>query len=247
MYLLDGRSLMEYTWPALQLQKQIALGRILDGGGQPSDQPYIAVAPGATRALFVSGGSAVAVDLTTQKALPETKLGSSGARALRLLKNVGMISVAMMSQSGPGPSGSGLLPYSPPNPSAVAFSENGGTALLAASTGEIAMIDMVTGTVRRLSGGDAAMAVPGAPLVVAADKSASWVISATSGDTVARFPVAAADADAPLRVSVSADRRFVLIGRGSAVHLLDSTGKALSEWTGFGRVASVLLLRPPSD
>lgn len=247
MYLLDGRSLMEYTWPALQLQKQIALGRIVDWGGQPSDQPYVAVAPGATRALVVSGGSAVAVDLTTQKALPETKLGSRGARALRLLTNVGMISVAMMSQSGPGPSGPGLLPYSPPNPSAVAFSDDGGTALLAAPTGEIAMIDMVTGrTVRQLPGGDAAMAVPGAPLVVAANKGASWVISAASSDTVARFPVAAADGDAPLRVSVSVDRRFVIIGRGSAVHLLDSTGKVLSEWTGFGRVASVLLLRPPS-
>ncbi len=31
---------------------------------------------GCTRALVVSGGSAVAVDLTTQKTLPETKLGS---------------------------------------------------------------------------------------------------------------------------------------------------------------------------
>jgi hypothetical protein len=153
----------------------------------------------------------------------------------------------MMSQSGPGPSGPGLLPYSRPNPSAVAFSENGATALLAAPTGEIAMIDIVTGrTVCQLPGGKAAMAVPGMPLVVAADMGASWVISAASGP-LARFPVAAADGDAPLRVSVSADRRFVMIGRGSAVHLLDSTGKVLSEWTGFGRVASVLLLRPPPD
>jgi hypothetical protein len=154
----------------------------------------------------------------------------------------------MMSMSSPGLSGPGLLPYSRPNPSRVAFSENGGTALLAAPTGEIAMIDMVTGrTVRQLPGGDAAAAVPGTPLIAAADKDASWVISAASGDTVARFPVAAADGDAPLLVSVSADRRFVMIGRGPAVHLLDSTGKVLSEWTGFGRVASVLLLRPPSD
>ena len=109
------------------------------------------------------------------------------------------------------------------------------------------MIDMVTGrTVRNLPGGDAAMAVPGAPLVVVADKGASWVISAARGDTAARFPVAAADGDAPLLVSVSADRRFVMIGRGSAVRLLDSTGKVLAEWTGFGRVSSVLLLHPPS-
>ncbi len=238
MYLLDGRSLMEYTWPALQLQKQIALGGIVDPGGQP----YVAVAPGATRALVVSGGSAVAVDLTTQKALPEIKLGSRGARTLGLLKNVGMISVMMMAGEG----GRGLLPYSPPNASAVVFSEDGGTALLAAPTGEIAMIDMVTGrTVRQLPGGDAAMPVPGAPLVVVADKGGSWVISAASGDTVARFPVAAAEGDAPLLVSVSADRRYVMIGRGSAVRLLDSTGKVLSEWTGFGRVSSVLLLRPP--
>ena len=93
-------------------------------------------------------------------------------------------------------------------------------------------IDMVTGrTVRQLPGGDAAMAVPGAPLVVVADKGASWVISAASGDTVARFPVAAGDGDAPLLVSVSADQRYVMIGRGSAVRLLDSTGKVLSEWT----------------
>ena len=239
MYLLDDRSLMEYTWPALQLQKQIALGGIVDDW---RGQPYVAVAPGATRALVVSGGSAVAVDLTTQKALPETKLGSKGARTAGLLKRVGMISAMMMAGEG----ARGGIPYSPLRPSAIAFSENGGTALLAAPTGEIAMIDMVTGrTVRQLPGGDAAMAVPGAPLVVAADKGASWVISAASGDTVARFPVAAAEGDAPLLVSVSADRRYVMIGRGSAVRLLDSTGKVLSEWTGFGRVSSVLLLRPP--
>jgi hypothetical protein len=244
MYLLDGRSLTEYSWPALQLQKQIPVGQIVDQG----DQPYVAVAPGATRALVVSGGSAVAVDLTTGKALPATKLGSTGARALRLLKNVGTISLVMMSQTGPGPRGPGLLPYAPPSPSAVAFGESGSTALLAAPTGEIAMVDMATGrTVRHLPGGDSAMAVPGVPLVVAADKRASWVISAASGDTVARFPVAAADVDAPLLVSVSADRRLVMMGRGSAVHLLDSTGRTLAEWGGFGRVASVLLLRPPSD
>ena len=238
-YLLDGHSLMEYTWPALQLQKRIALGAIVASGGEP----YVAVAPGATRALVVSGGSAVAVDLTTQKALPETTLGSKGARTAGLLKRVGMISAMMMAGEG----ARGGIPYSPPKPSAVAFSENGGTALLAAPTGEIAMIDMVTGrTVRNLPGGDAAMAVPGAPLVVVADKGASWVISAARGDTAARFPVAAADGDAPLLVSVSADRRFVMIGRGSAVRLLDSTGKVLAEWTGFGRVSSVLLLHPPS-
>jgi hypothetical protein len=248
MFLLDGRSFMEYTWPALQLQKQIALGRIVDWGGQPSNKPYVAVAPGAARALVVSGGSAVALDLTRQKALPETTLGSGRARALSAVKNVGLISIALMFQSGIGSSGPGLLPYGLRNPSAVAFGENGGTALLAAPTGEVTMIDMITGrTVRHLSGGDAAMAVPGVPLVVAADKDASWVISAASGETVARFPVDPADGDAPLRVSVSADRRLVLIGRGSAVHLLDSTGKVLSEWAGLGRVVSVLLLRRHPD
>jgi len=241
MYLLDGRSLIEYTWPALRVQKQIALGEIADWG---SDRPYVAVAPGAARALVVSGGSAVAVDLTTQKALPETKLGSRGARTAGLLKRVGMISAMMMAGEG----ARGGIPYSPVRPSAIAFSENGGTALLAAPTGEIAMIDMVTGrTVRQLPGGDATMAVPGAPLVVAADKAASWVISAATGDTVARFPVAAAEGDAPLLVSVSADRRYVMMGRGSAVHLLDSTGKVLSEWKGFGRVSSVLLRQPPAS
>jgi hypothetical protein len=64
---------------------------------------------------------------------------------------------------------------------------------------------------------------------------------------VARFTVRAADADAPLSASVSPDGNLVLIGRGAAVHLLDATtGRPGQDWTGFGRIGAVRLLRDVS-
>jgi hypothetical protein len=70
-------------------------------------------------------------------------------------------------------------------------------------------------------GGDGAFAF-GVPLVIAADKQSSWVLNVATGDVAARFAVPAADADAPLSVSVSPDGRLVLIGRGAAVHRLEA-------------------------
>jgi hypothetical protein len=244
MCFLDGRSFVEYTWPDLQLHKQVAVGKILQWGGQPSDRPSIAVAPGATRALVVSGGSAVVVDLEAGAALPVVKLGSSGARARKFWADAGNLTLTILTQSGPGPKGPTVLPEQAFGPLPVAFSADGRMAMLPAPTGEITMVDMTSGrAVRHLPGGDAAMALPGVPLVVAADKGSSWVLSAATGDTVARFPVPPAHAAAPLSAAVSADGRFVLIGRGAAVHLLDVVrGSVAFEWTGFSRVAAVRFL-----
>jgi len=144
MYLLDGRSFAEYTWPSLQLQKQVSVGRIVDWGGQPSDRPSVSVAPGATRALVVAGGSAVALDLDAGNALPVAKLGSSGARARKFWADFGAMTLTMFTGSGASPTSPALSSRSLSDPVPVAFSADGRMAMLPAPTGEIAMIDMTS-------------------------------------------------------------------------------------------------------
>jgi hypothetical protein len=248
MYLLDGRSLAVYTWPDLQLEKQVAVGRILDWNGRPSSKPFMSLAPGATRALVVSDSRAVVVDLVAGTALPEATLGSPGARARRFWGFVAIAPLVILGGgvSPRGPADPSVLPRSPFDPVVpVAFSADARIAMLPAPTGEITTIDMTTGlALRHAPGGDGAIAFAGAPLVIAADKQSSWVLNVATGDVVARFPVPAVDKDAPLSASVSPDGRLVLIGRGAAVHLLEAaTGRPVQEWKGFGRVGAVRILR----
>lgn len=243
MYLLDNRSLAVYTWPDLELEKQVAVGKILDRGGQP--ELFMSLAPDATRAVVVSGSRVVAVDLDAGTALPEARLGSSGARARRFWANVAVAPLVMASQGGapdwtiqrPPLAGSRL------DPVPVAFSADGRRAMLPAPTGQITTIDMVSGrALSNVPGGDSAIAFAGVPFVINADKQSSWVLSVATGDVAARFTVPAADA--PLSASVSPDGLFVLIGRGAEVHLLEAaTGRPVQEWTGFGRIGAVHFLR----
>jgi hypothetical protein len=245
LYLLDGRSLAEYTWPGLQLQHQVTVGKIVEWGGQPEDRPWFALTPDATRALVVSGGSAVVVDLVADKALPIAKLGSARARARRFWGRIGLITLAMISRSVSGSRGPDLIAASGDVP--VAFSPDARMAMLIAPTGELATVDMTGGhAIRNVPGGDAALPVPGASIAIGADSQSTWLVTVESGDVVARFPIPSALADARVFASISADHRFVLVGRGSTVHLVDATsGRAVSSWTGFARVEWLRFVSPP--
>lgn len=243
MYVLDARSLAVYTWPDLQLEKQIVVGTILDW----NDRPFMSLGPDGTRALVVWGSRAVVVDLVTGTALPEARLGSSGKRAGRFWASVGKASLVILG-GGVGPVGStgrSALAGSPFDPVPVAFSADARFAMLPAPTGQMTTIEMATGrAVRHVPGGDGAIAFASVPLVIVADKESSQVLSVATGDVAARFAVPIAAADARLSASVSPDGRLVLIGRGAAVHLLDAaTGQLVQEWTGFGRVGAVHFLR----
>jgi len=245
MYLLDERSLAVYTWPDLQLEKQVAIGKILEWNGLFSDEPFMALAPGATRALVVSGSRAVAVDLVAGTTLPETRLGSSGARARKFWANVAVAPLVILNQGPVWSTDRSPLAGSPFDPVPVAFSADGHRAMLPTSTRQITAIDMISGrALTHMPGGDGAIAFAGVPMVINADKQSSWVLNVATGDVVARFNVQAAEADAPLCASVSPDGRLVLIGRGTAVYLLEAaTGRTVQQWTGFGRIGLVRFLR----
>lgn len=240
MYLLDERSLAVYTWPGLQLEKQVAVGKILE-----SDRPFMSLAPDATRALVVSGSRVVAVDLGADRVLPEARLGSSGRRARKFWAAVAVAPLVMANQGPLWSTDRSPLAGSPFDPVPVAFSADGRRAMLPAPTGQITTIDMISGrAVSHVPGGDGVIAFAGVPIVINADKQSSWVLSVATGGVVARFTVPTAEADAPLSASVSPDGRLVLIGRGAAVHLLEAaTGRPVQEWTGFGRIGISRFLR----
>lgn len=196
----------------------------------------VTVSPDGNRLLGRRGDDIALLDPATGATLGQFKASTRGGRTGLFWKDLGLSFVS-------GALGGGYVNSALSTD--VAFSETARRAMVLATTGEVALVDLADGRlIARLP--DRASAVVGLPagaLAILLSPRKATVFDMVTAKEIGALTFADAPGGVAPRVAFSRDGALVAVGAGSTVQLMDAvTGRLVARADGLGRIAQVVFL-----